>query len=132
MQQFHNILATLLHLRNKVHVAHWYINGDDFYEMHKLYNKQYNTLLDLADRVAEFMIMNDMKPCRTLTEVIEHSLLADNGDVSIRSLCEDYDILDKFINKIPSSKDRVQENLLAIVQEQVEKYRWFLDATLGK
>jgi DNA-binding ferritin-like protein len=80
MQQFHNILATLLHLRNKVHVAHWYINGD----------------------------------------------------ISIRSLCEDYDILDKFINKIPSSKDRVQENLLAIVQEQVEKYRWFLDATLGK
>ena len=37
----------------KTHGFHWNVVGEDFYQLHKLFQEQYNALFDAADTIAE-------------------------------------------------------------------------------
>ena len=49
----HQVLADSYALMALTHLAHWNVEGSDFFELHKAFQKQYEELFDAVDEIAE-------------------------------------------------------------------------------
>ena len=118
---------------------HWNYEGDNFIEMHKFYEGQYEELAEMIDEVAERIRMighyaeGRLKDFLKLTNLEEEDYTTDQNE-QVRNLTDDHQtiirLLRNAIEKVDKLKDAGTVDLLTKIMEQHEKMAWMLRSYL--
>jgi starvation-inducible DNA-binding protein len=136
------LLADEFLLYTKTRNAHWNVQGNSFYDLHKFFEEQYDELAEMIDEVAERVRMlghyalGTMKDFLAITRMSESSYefssqqqivqaLLDDHETIIRTLRHDAEhVADKY-------KDLGTSDFLTGLMEKHEKMAWMLRAHLN-
>lgn len=132
------LLADTFNLYQKTHGYHWNIRGDDFPQLHKFLNKQYDELWGAVDPIAEeiraldflapqeFSKLGSIKPgdpSKSSTAMLKDLLAGHNSLIeSAQAVADQAGVVD----------DQGVLNLAADRLQAHKKARWMLTATLDK
>jgi starvation-inducible DNA-binding protein len=76
-----DVQANLFLLFHKTWVFHWNVVGPDFYQLHQLFNDQYNTMFEEIDRISEHMRYLNVRPVGTLSRIVEVSSIGEGSNL---------------------------------------------------
>ena len=76
-----DVQANLFLLFHKTWVFHWNVVGSDFYQLHQLFNDQYNTMFEEIDRISEHMRYLNVRPVGTLSRIVEVSSIGEGSSL---------------------------------------------------
>ncbi len=126
-------------LYTKTRNYHWNYEGDNFMEMHKFYEGQYEELAEMIDEIAERIRMighhaeGRLKDFLKLTNLEEEDYTI-KQDEQVRNLTEDHETITRIIRKdlatIEKLKDAGTIDLITKIMEQHEKMAWMLRSYL--
>lgn len=134
------ILADEHILYAKTHNYHWNYEGDNFMEMHKFYEGQYEELAEIIDEVAERIraighyAEGRLKEYLKLTQ-LEEPAPATKQQEQVRNLHDDHEIVIRHLRKMvdylaDDLKDAGTADFLTGLMEKHEKIAWMLRAYL--
>lgn len=137
------LVATQGLLYIKLHQAHWYIKGPNFFDLHVKLEEFYDELTAQMDLTAERLLQLGGEPYSTLQEFIEHSVIKESaGDKNkkpedmIEAVVSDFEIyrdeLGEGIDLFDDASDDVTVDILTEQKREVDKVIWMLWAYLGK
>ena len=136
-----NILLADEHiLYTKTRNYHWNYEGDNFMEMHKLYEGQYDQLAAIIDEVAERIRMLGHYPEGRLKDFIRITRLQEQEYTTdqtrqVKNLLADHESIIMEIRKVISEindnwKDAGTADFITGLMEQHEKTAWMLRSYL--
>ncbi|HRI60151.1 MAG TPA: DNA starvation/stationary phase protection protein [Saprospiraceae bacterium] len=146
LQKVANLLNTLLAdeftLYVKTRNAHWNVTGDNFHELHKFFENQYEQLDEIMDEVAERVRMLGHFSIGSLNDIVKNTRLTESKtdfgkqNNLIRGLLDDHETIIRVvrteIDKVTSEyKDLGTGDFLTGLMERHEKMAWMLRAYLG-
>jgi starvation-inducible DNA-binding protein len=124
-------------LKTKTRSAHWNVRGANFFELHTLFETQYDLLNDISDEIAERARMLGGYAIGSLQEFLNHTRLEEQpGDVpDILRLLADHEAVIRFIrgNATKCTEEYEDEgtfDLLVSVIRLHEKMAWMLRSSL--
>jgi starvation-inducible DNA-binding protein len=135
------LLASNFVLYLKTHAAHWNVRGMFFYELHNLFEKQYQELWENTDTIAEKIRQLDADVSLTPQDqqslsCIEPSQHLMDGSGYLKCLCNDHNRMIMLLNKVfalaEAENNQAVMNYLADRLDSHNKMRWFLKASLDK
>ena len=126
----------------KLHQAHWYIKGPNFFSLHPKLEELYDDLTVQMDDMAERLLSIGGEPYSTLKEFIYHSLIKESIDDKnlsekemIHSVIADFEILrdelSSGIKLTDEEHDGVSNDMLISQKTEVDKTIWMLQAYMG-
>ena len=127
--------ATLFVLFQKTWVYHWNVVGSEFYQFHKVFGEQYETMFEEIDRLTEHMRYLNIKPVPTLTRITEVSHISEtnsklNDKEMVKDLLADNETLVKLLVEVSEEsekqKSRGTTNLIDDLNEAHGKFVWML------
>lgn len=140
-KEFHQALykaqATLVVLFFKTWTYHWNIVGDNFYELHKLLNDQYDSIGESVDRFSEHMryrLIKALGPLNTIDEksAIPRANMGYGQAEMIASLVSDNKTAIKVLQEVIDESKKLDfedtVNICADIQESLGKNIWMLTA----
>lgn len=126
-------------LYTKTRNYHWNYEGDNFMEMHKFYEGQYEELAEMIDEIAERIRMighhaeGRLKDFLKLTNLEEENYTT-NQNEQVKNLTDDHEdiirIVRKHIDTAEKLKDAGTMDFLTKIMEQHEKMAWMLRSYL--
>ena len=142
LQKELNIFLSNLGVLNiKLHNLHWYIKGQGFFELHKLFEKLYDEASEQLDEVAEGLLIIEGTPFASLKEYLDNATIKERGMGSVSSkeaisiVEEDYKVLLDHAKKIleVAEEDKVQiiVDMMAGFIGAYEKFLWMVRAYKG-
>lgn len=90
---------------------HWNIVGKHFFALHAKYEEVYDKLNDMADEIAERILMLDGKPIHSFTEYIKLSSIKERLNV-----CSDVDTIKAFLEDTAKLIE-AERNILSLASE---------------
>jgi starvation-inducible DNA-binding protein len=131
---------TVLYIKTKN--AHWNIEGEDFYEMHKFFETQFEQLDEIIDNVAERIrsighyAPATLKSYLSLGHLTEQTIEKNDSQGLIKELLEDHESIIIVLRKqIKSFSDEYHDlgtsDFITGLMETHEKMAWFLRAHLN-
>ena len=138
VSQMKVVLASTFALYLKSQYFHWNVEGRDFYQYHKLFQKAYETIYDFVDSDAEHIrALNSYSP-GSLTRFKELSIIEDQ--LNIPAAREMISILlsdnEKLINSLELTYRLAEQNnscgLSNYLQDRIDQHQklsWMLRAT---
>lgn len=132
-------VGTLGVLFIKLHQYHWYVEGEEFFVLHELFEEYYDEINESLDEFAERMLALEMKPVSTLKEFLNVSWIEEeaytqkmNHKEMIKSVYNDFTLIsDKFQEGIDLvGSDDVTADMLIDLKGSLEKHRWMLQVYL--
>lgn len=134
------LLANEFVLYAKTLKFHWNVRGKHFGALHKLFEGQYEQILDIVDRVAERVRALGGLSLGTLQEFIAEASLPEEPGKNpddlgmIRLLLEDHEFIARFIRECSQQAAQVHDegtvNMLGDLIETHEKIAWMLRSHL--
>jgi starvation-inducible DNA-binding protein len=127
--------ASLFVLFQKTWVYHWNVVGEDFYQFHKLFGEQYETMFEEIDRLTEHMRYLNVKPVPTLSRVTEVSYIPEaNSGLDTMGMVNDLlesnqifvDLLTQISEEAELQKSKGTINLVDDLNEAHGKFIWML------
>jgi len=141
-QSLNKLLAHEYVLYTETLNFHWNVRGKHFGPLHELFNKQYEQLLGMADRIAERVRALGSFSLGTLPEFLEQSTLVQKpgsglDDMSmIAQLLEDHEaviqLMRDYSAQAAQARDEGSVNMLGDLIETHEKMAWMLRSHLEK
>jgi|SRR5579872_977344 len=135
------LLSNEFVLYTKTLKYHWNVVGPHFGPLHKLFNDQYEMLLEIADSVAERVRALDFVAFGTLQEFASNTTLTENPGLNpddmamIRNLLTDHETIIREIrddiNFTQEAGDMGTNNFLYELIMKHEKMAWMLRAHLS-
>jgi len=131
-------LASNFVLYSKTHAAHWNVKGMFFYELHKMFEEQYNDLWENVDTIAEKIRMLDANVTitpqdQTTLSIIEPDQTLTDGQGYVKVLLNDHVRMIMLLNKLfkiaEAAGDQAVMNYIAERLDAHSKMRWFLKST---
>lgn len=134
--ELNKLLANEFLLNTKTRNSHWNIEGDNFFELHKLFESQYGELDEIIDSVAERVryighyaegrLVDFLK----LTDLLENEY-SDDQKILIKNLVDDHEtiirqlrrLVDEFANKY---SDAGSSDFVTGLLSNHEKMAWML------
>ena len=120
-------------LTTKTRSAHWNVRGTDFFELHTLFETQYQLLNNISDEIAERARMLGGFAIGSLEEFLNHTRLEEQpGDVpDILRLLADHEASIRFLREdarkcTEEYEDEGTFDLLVSVLRMHEKMAWML------
>lgn len=118
---------------------HWNITGNQFFGLHVKFEEIYNSLNEMADEIAERILMLDGKPLHSFTDYLKVSSVKERKGVcsaegTVSALLEDISILlasEREILSIASDND--DEGTVSLMSDFIgeqEKMIWMFNAFL--
>jgi starvation-inducible DNA-binding protein len=134
------ILANEHILYAKTHNYHWNYIGDNFIEMHKFYEGQYEELAEMIDEVAERIRMighfaeGRLKEYLKLTDLEETAPTPDQQK-QVRNLLDDHETVIRLLRQqVDIMQDKLKDagtaDFLTGLMEKHEKMAWMLRSYL--
>jgi len=135
------LLADEYALFTKTRDAHWNITGPKFYELHKLFEKQFEAIDAMIDDIAErvrslgHLTLGSMKDFLNTSPVSQEKYDFSNSMQIIQSLNNDHEtIIRKMRDKITPISDKITDQLTANfvtgLMAQHEKMIWMLRTSI--
>ncbi|MFI5134888.1 MAG: Dps family protein [Chitinophagales bacterium] len=136
------LLADEVVLYIKTRQAHWNYEGDNFHEMHKFFESQYEQLDEIMDDVAErvrqlgHFASGSLKDYVSLARLMEDKTSFSDQKASVSSLLNDHETLIRIIRSdVTETNDKYKDlgtaDFLTGLMEQHEKMAWMLRAYLS-
>jgi starvation-inducible DNA-binding protein len=136
------LLADEYILYTKTRNAHWNIQGQNFIELHKFFESQYDALDIIIDDVAErvrtlgHFALGSLKDFTSMTRLSEHNRDFTDQKHIIQTLLEDHEALIRSLRKDISTtaekhRDLGTADFMTGLMEQHEKMSWMLRAHLS-
>ena len=136
------LLADEYILYTKTRNAHWNIQGQNFIELHKFFESQYDALNIIIDDVAErvralvHFALGSLKDFTSMTRLSEHNRDFTDQKHIIQTLMEDHEALIRSLRKDISTtaekhRDLGTADFMTGLMEQHEKMSWMLRAHLS-
>ena len=121
----------------KTRKSHWDVSGDNFMELHKLFEQQYKITESAIDEVAErigkigYKTIGTMSEFLSLTALKEHPSKYPKSKEMIKELLEDHEIIIMFIRKsIEKNEDKHKDagtiDFITGLMEEHETTAWTL------
>ncbi|MFX3616721.1 MAG: DNA starvation/stationary phase protection protein [Sporolactobacillus sp.] len=138
------LIADISELSAKVHQAHWYMRGLNFYTMHPKMDEFLEMLDGQLDDVAERLIAIGGAPYASLTEFLAHTVLKDtkttfeekNLPERISDLVVDFKTLrDQYQETMDVSgaeNDLSTQDMVIEMKTAIDKNIWMMQAFLNK
>ena len=136
------LLANEFVLYAKTLKYHWNVVGRNFGPLHKLFNDQYEAILEIVDSTAERVRALDFIAYGTLKEFIDNTNLKEepgknpNDMGMIKNLLHDHEAIIRQIREDITFTNQVNDmgtnNYLCDLIEKHEKMAWMLRAHLSK
>lgn len=134
-----NVVLSDLHVfYQKLRNFHWNVTGSDFYELHKMFESQYDTIYENIDDLAEYIRQLDSYPVSTLFEYIKLSNIVETNELPFNSndmvniLYDDTVTMCSYIesNFLKSEiNDVITQDKMTSLFEVLSKMKWFLNAS---
>jgi starvation-inducible DNA-binding protein len=134
-----SLLADEHILYTKTRNYHWNYEGDNFMEMHKFYEGQYEELADMIDEIAERIRMighhaeGRLKDFLKLTNLEEENYTT-NQNEQVKNLTDDHEVIIRILRKNIATTEKLKDagtmDLLTKIMEQHEKMAWMLRSYL--
>ncbi len=134
-----NVVLSDLHVfYQKLRNFHWNVTGSDFYELHKMFESQYDTIYENIDDLAEYIRQLNSYPVSTLFEYIKLSNIVETNELPFNSndmvniLYDDTVTMCSYIesNFLKSEiKDVITHDKMTSLFEVLSKMKWFLNAS---
>ena len=134
-----NVVLSDLHVfYQKLRNFHWNVTGSDFYELHKMFESQYDTIYENIDDLAEYIRQLDSYPVSTLFEYIKLSNIVESNELPFNSndmvniLYDDTVTMCSYIesNFLKSEiNDVITQDKMTSLFEVLSKMKWFLNAS---
>ena len=136
------LLADEYVLYTKTRNAHWNVQGENFIELHKFFESQYDALDVIIDDVAErvrslgHFALGTMKDFIAVTRLSEHNQDFSDQKHILQTLLDDHESLVRSIRKeILAAGDEFRDmgtaDFMTGLMEQHEKMSWMLRAHLS-
>jgi starvation-inducible DNA-binding protein len=126
-------------LYTKTRNYHWNYEGDNFMEMHKSYEGQYEELAEMIDEIAERIRMighhaeGRLKDFLKLANLEEEDYTTKQNE-QVKNLTDDHEIIIRIIRKSIASTEKLNDagtvDLLTKIMQQHEKMAWMLRSYL--
>lgn len=126
---------------NNIRSAHWMVKGDNFFELHKFFETEYNDAALKADEIAERVLTLGEKPIQLLSEMLRVSVIKEkevSGDQvnCVTLLLHDFKLLGELENEIVSIAeecgDVVTADIMTGYLRAQQKRIWMLSQFLSK
>lgn len=136
------LLADEFALYVKTRNAHWNVTGDNFSELHKFFEEQYEELDDIMDEVAERARMLGHFSIGTLNDIVKNTRLTENKadfgsqNELVGGLLDDHETIIRAlrneIEKVGNDyKDLGTSDFMTGILKHHEKMAWMLRAYLS-
>lgn len=141
VQRLNTLVANFGVMYTKLHNYHWYVKGDNFYQLHALFEKLYDEVTEHFDGVAERVLMLNELPVATLKDFLKEATIKEaTGKETEREMLEnllaDLTQLDQELRETiklaQSVEDEVTVDLLLGIASSFQKHIWMVKATLSK
>ncbi len=125
----------------KLRNYHWNVKGEDFFDIHEEFEKQYNETKENIDEIAERVRVFGHTPMSTLGEYLKYSEIKETGtDLSAREMVgeilNDYEILLTYLVEVTDiavdNGDFGTEDMIKSFIKKLEKSHWMWTAFLNK
>jgi starvation-inducible DNA-binding protein len=135
----HRAQTSLFCLMQKTWAYHWNVVGDNFFDLHKAFGVQYESMIEEVDRLTENMRYLKMKAVAPISLVADTSEIpeATPGATSRTMAAQLYkdnqkliEILSEAVEAAESAKQRATSNLLQDLIESHGKNVWMLRSFL--
>jgi len=136
-----HVLADTYNVYLKTQYYHWNVVGEQFYSLHRLFEKQYKSLASAVDRIAERIRALDasspgtFKEFQSLSCLKEDTTLPQSWQQMVKNLITDHEHLiacsNKAMDVADAIHDKVTEDLMIKRSQSHEKIRWMLESTLA-
>lgn len=132
-----SVLANEMMLYVKTRKAHWNVRGENFMELHRLYEEHYKLIEESADAVAERIGKMGHTSIGTMTEFIKLSTIKENAGKNgssketLRELLKDHETVIVQLRSdaadcIDKNKDSGTADFLTWIMEGHETMAWIL------
>ncbi|MBL7920179.1 MAG: DNA starvation/stationary phase protection protein [Bacteroidia bacterium] len=121
--------------------SHWMIKGENFFELHKVFETAYNDATEKIDEIAERILTLGGTPLLTATEMIKRSNINENGESGKQEKCvadmlhdlKALAVIENQIVKLADEQDDVvtADQMTKYLGEQ-QKISWMLSQFLNK
>lgn len=129
-------------LYTKIRNAHWNITGQNFYELHKFFEKHYENLDVMIDEIAErirtlgHFSIGSLKDFLSITHMSEEKDDFNNSKQIIQTLVNDHETIIRIIkNDIVPIADKYRDmgtaDFVTKLMEQHEQMAWMLRTSLS-
>ncbi|HEX2967951.1 MAG TPA: Dps family protein [Bacteroidales bacterium] len=118
---------------------HWNVTGKQFFALHAKFEELYNRLNEMADEIAERILMLGGKPVHSFSEYIKISSIKERLNVSstedtVKALLEDTGVLlakeRELLSLASDNDDEATANILTEYIQGQEKMIWMFSAFL--
>lgn len=131
-----NLLLANLHVHyQKLRNFHWNVVGSDFFELHNVFEEEYDQVKIQIDEVAERIRVFGMTPYSTLKEYLEFSDIKEvvtdlPSDKMIEEVLKDFEILLSLMVDATVAAEEIDdvatEDLITAYIKRTEKRHWML------
>lgn len=138
MNYLNELLSNCFVLNVKFHRYHWYIEGENFFQLHAVFEELYTYFADISDELAERVLMIEGKPLATMAaylreSTIEEATSDDTEEEIINQVIEDLtevtaSIANRGISHATEENDEPTLDMLISIQQTLEKYIWMFKA----
>ena len=131
-------LAHVFDLYSQTKQAHWNVKGEEFYQLHELFDEIAGELIGFVDEIAERAValggtaMGTVRMAAAHSALPEYPLDAVNGRTHVTLLVERFGAfashVRESIDKADELGDKCSSDLYTQVGRDIDKRLWFLEA----
>jgi len=141
VKNLNSLLASYQVAYFNIRSSHWMIKGENFFELHKVFETAYNDATEKIDEIAERILTLGGTPYLTATEMIKSSSIKEHGENGKQEKCvqdmlhdlKALAVIENEIVKIADKQDDVvtADQMTKYLGEQ-QKISWMLSQFLNK
>ncbi|MBN2349175.1 MAG: DNA starvation/stationary phase protection protein [Bacteroidales bacterium] len=140
-KELNELLANVQILYSNVRGFHWKIKGQQFFMLHEKFEELYLQLAEVADQIAERILMLEEKPVHNFSEYLKLSKIAETGDISsgeetVKLVLKSYHTLMQkekaILEQASVAGDEGTVGLMAELMNTQEKQVWMYSAFQGQ
>lgn len=138
IQFLNKLLSNYFVMYVKLHRYHWYVEGDQFFQLHKQFEDMYKTIGEDFEKIAKQILLIDGQPFATMVKYIKEASLteasADNlsGEMTEQLITDlkqiKLEIVREGIVMARELSDETTIDMLILFQSKLEEYVWMLKA----
>lgn len=123
----------------KLHRYHWFVQGQQFFELHEKFQSLYEEASEIVDEIAERVLAIQGKPVATMEKYLHETTLkeAEADDEPSEMLMVLHNNFKQINEEIKQGRilcekhdDVVSADMLTHLQGKLEKHQWMLRSTL--
>lgn len=141
VERLNDLLANYHIYYQNLRCHHWYVEGQNFFELHHKFEELYNQAKVDIDDIAERILTLRFYPEGRLSEYLRRAEISENGKLKddtamVSDLLHSHKILISCMRSVIEAADKASDegtiDLIGGKLEAIEKNSWMLDAWMSR